>query len=36
MQGNWGNVSTGDKAAAARYIEARLSHFALDVCLALK
>lgn len=31
MQGNWGNVSTGDSAAAPRYIEARLSKFALDV-----
>src|ERR1044071_8959238 len=30
-QGNWGNISTGDSAAAARYIEARLSKFALDV-----
>ncbi|HBS87357.1 MAG: DNA topoisomerase IV [Bacteroidetes bacterium GWF2_38_335] len=30
-QGNWGNVHTGDGAAAARYIEARLSKFALDV-----
>ena len=30
-QGNWGNVLTGDSAAAARYIEARLSKFALDV-----
>ncbi|BAV95473.1 DNA gyrase/topoisomerase IV subunit A [Ichthyobacterium seriolicida] len=30
-QGNWGNILTGDKAAAARYIEARLSEFALDV-----
>lgn len=30
-QGNWGNVSTGDSAAAARYIEARLSKFALDI-----
>lgn len=30
-QGNWGNVITGDDAAAARYIEARLSKFALDV-----
>ena len=36
MQGNWGNVSTGDKAAAARYIEARLSQFALDVCFSPK
>ncbi len=30
-QGNWGNVLTGDEAAAGRYIEARLSKFALDV-----
>ena len=30
-QGNWGNVLTGDPAAAPRYIEARLSKFALDV-----
>lgn len=30
-QGNWGNLHTGDSAAAARYIEARLSKFALDV-----
>jgi len=30
-QGNWGNILTGDMAAAARYIEARLSKFALDV-----
>lgn len=30
-QGNWGNVLTGDSAAAGRYIEARLSEFALDV-----
>jgi topoisomerase-4 subunit A len=30
-QGNWGNVLTGDRAAAPRYIEARLSKFALDV-----
>ncbi|MDR1183060.1 MAG: DNA gyrase/topoisomerase IV subunit A [Bacteroidales bacterium] len=30
-QGNWGNTLTGDSAAAARYIEARLSKFALDV-----
>ncbi len=30
-QGNWGNVITGDDAAAARYIEARLSKFAIDV-----
>jgi topoisomerase-4 subunit A len=31
MQGNWGNVLTGDRAAAARYIEARLTKFALEV-----
>ena len=31
MQGNWGNLLTGDGAAAARYIEARISKFALDV-----
>ncbi len=31
MQGNWGNILTGDEAAAARYIEARLSKFALEV-----
>lgn len=30
-QGNWGDVRTGDGAAAARYIEARLSKFALEV-----
>lgn len=30
-QGNWGDVRTGDRAAAARYIEARLSKFALDI-----
>lgn len=30
-QGNWGNILTGDDAAAARYIEARLTKFALDV-----
>ena len=29
-QGNWGDVRTGDKAAASRYIEARLSKFALE------
>lgn len=29
-QGNWGNILTGDSAAAPRYIEARLSEFALD------
>ncbi|OWK72914.1 DNA topoisomerase IV [Flavobacteriaceae bacterium JJC] len=31
MQGNWGNIYTGDSAAAARYIEARLTPFALEV-----
>ena len=31
MQGNWGNVATGDRAAAPRYIEVRLAPFALDV-----
>jgi topoisomerase-4 subunit A len=31
MQGNWGDVRTGDSAAASRYIEVRLSKFALDV-----
>ena len=31
MQGNWGNIHTGDSAAASRYIEARLSKFALEV-----
>ena len=30
-QGNWGNIFTGDRAAASRYIEARLSNFALEV-----
>jgi topoisomerase-4 subunit A len=30
-QGNWGNIYTGDRAAAPRYIEARLTKFALDV-----
>ena len=30
-QGNWGNILTGASAAAGRYIEAKLSHFALDV-----
>ncbi len=30
-QGNWGNILTGDRAAASRYIEARLSKFAMDV-----
>ncbi len=31
MQGNWGNIATGDSAAAPRYIEVRLTPFALDV-----
>ena len=31
LQGNWGNILTGDVAAAPRYIEARLSKFALEV-----
>jgi len=31
-QGNWGDILTGDSAAAPRYIEARLSKFALEVC----
>ncbi|MAW21059.1 MAG: DNA topoisomerase IV [Flavobacteriales bacterium] len=31
MQGNWGNLATGDRAAAPRYIEVRLTPFALDV-----
>ena len=35
-QGNWGNILTGDGAAAPRYIEARLSKFALDVVFAPK
>lgn len=35
-QGNWGDVRTGDSAAAARYIEARLSKFALDVAFNAK
>ncbi len=35
-QGNWGNVLTGDRAAASRYIEARLSKFALEVVFNLK
>ncbi|WP_405292829.1 DNA gyrase/topoisomerase IV subunit A [Algibacter sp. Ld11] len=30
-QGNWGNILTGDRAAASRYIEARISKFGLDV-----
>lgn len=35
-QGNWGNILTGDRAAASRYIEARLSKFALDVAFNAK
>ncbi len=35
-QGNWGNVLTGDKAAASRYIEARLSKFALEIVFSPK
>lgn len=35
-QGNWGNILTGDDAAAPRYIEARLSKFALDVAFNAK
>ena len=35
-QGNWGNILTGDNAAAPRYIEARLSKFALDVVFSPK
>lgn len=35
-QGNWGNTLTGDSAAASRYIEARLSKFALDVLFSPK
>ena len=35
-QGNWGNVLTGDQAAATRYIEARLSHFALETVFSPK
>jgi len=31
MQGNWGNTATGDRAAASRYIEVRLTPFALDI-----
>ena len=35
-QGNWGNILTGDGAAAGRYIEARLSKFAKEVCFNAK
>lgn len=36
MQGNWGNILTGDRAAASRYIEARLSKFATEVVFSPK
>ena len=36
MQGNWGNILTGDRAAAPRYIESRLSKFALEVIFSPK
>ncbi len=36
LQGNWGNIFTGDSAAAPRYIETRLSKFALDVVFSPK
>jgi len=36
MQGNWGNIFTGDRAAASRYIEARLTKFALEVVFSPK
>ena len=36
MQGNWGNILTGDSAAASRYIEARLSKFALEIVFSHK
>ena len=35
-QGNWGNILTGDRAAASRYIEARLSKFALEIVFSPK
>jgi topoisomerase-4 subunit A len=35
-QGNWGNILTGDRAAASRYIEARLSKFGLEVIFSPK
>ena len=35
-QGNWGNILTGDRAAASRYIEARLSKFAMEVVYSSK
>ncbi|NNE54422.1 MAG: DNA gyrase/topoisomerase IV subunit A, partial [Flavobacteriales bacterium] len=36
MQGNWGNILTGDRAAAPRYIETKLSKFALDIAFNAK
>ena len=36
VQGNWGNIFTGDRAAASRYIEARLSKFAIEVVFSPK
>ena len=36
MQGNWGNILTGDRAAASRYIEARLTKFANEVVFSPK
>lgn len=36
MQGNWGNILTGDSAAASRYIEARISKFGHDVLFSPK
>ena len=36
MQGNWGNILTGDNAAASRYIEARISKFGHDVLFSPK
>jgi topoisomerase-4 subunit A len=36
MQGNWGNILTGDRAAAPRYIEARLSKLALEIVFSPK
>lgn len=35
-QGNWGNIFTGDRAAASRYIEARLSEFAIETAFSPK
>ena len=36
LQGNWGNILTGDRAAAPRYIEVRLSKFGREVCFNAK